>query len=175
MANNCYYDLKIVGTKEAIEDLIEILQYKHPVLELYRVFNADVCEEGSIDNGNCYAIICGDVAWSIISTMLKDADPNGGWTNLQRETAGLNLVVEIYSSEPGIGFQEHYIIDNGTLTVEEEEDYSEYWFDPDEWEGETEEQKFAAFCEEYDLDGADFHGEGSYSSGGFPDYGNWSI
>ena len=58
MANNCYYDLKIVGTKEAIEDLIEILQYKHPVLELYRVFNADVYEEGSMDNGNCYAIIC---------------------------------------------------------------------------------------------------------------------
>lgn len=52
-------------------------------------------------------------------------------TNMEEATRELGLKVQIYSSEPGLCFEEHYIVDNGEIVVNEEASYSEYYFDPD--------------------------------------------
>lgn len=179
MANNCFYDLKAVGTKESLDELVQILQYEHPELRMYRIFSAEVYEEGINSNQDRYITACGDVAWSISSSMLRDISPEQeGVTNILTETARLGLVVEIFSSEPGIGFQEHYIIDRGEIQEEECVDYSEYWYDSSEWEGNSEEKKFASFCEEYGLEDIslkDLEYGRIYKVGGFSNYGEWSF
>lgn len=50
---------------------------------------------------------------------------DNGPTNMLTESERLNLVIEAYSSEPGMGFQEHYLIDSGEIVIEDEVDYSE--------------------------------------------------
>lgn len=179
MANNCFYDLKVIGAKESVDELIQILQYKHPELRMYRIFSADVYEEGINSDGKYYVAVCGDVAWSISSTMLRAITPEPKEiTNILMETARLELVVEIFSSEPGVGFQEHYIIKDGEIKTDECLDYSEYWYYSSDWEGDTEEAKFAAFCEEYELKNAtleDLEGGRIYKEGGFQNYGEWSV
>lgn len=174
-----FYDLKAVGTKESVDELVQILQYKHPKLCMYRIFCAEVCDEGTTPNGECYVSVCGDVAWSIYSTMLHEPMPGPkGWSDILTETARLNLAVEIFSSEPGIGFQEHYIIWQGEIKVDECLDYSEIWYDSSDWKGDTEEAKFAAFCKEYELKNVslkDLDDGCTYKVGGLPNYGKWSI
>ena len=179
MANNCFYDLKAVGTKKSVKELVRILQYKHPKLCLYRIFSAEVCDEGVTPHGKYYVIICGDVAWSIYSSMLHEPMPGPkGWSDILTETDRLNLTVEIFSSEPGIGFQEHYIINKGEIKVDECPDYSEIWYDSSDWEGNTEKAKFAAFCKGYGLRNVslkDLEDGCIYKVGGLPNYGEWSI
>ncbi len=101
-----------------------------------------------------------------------------GWSDILTETDRLNLTVEIFSSEPGIGFQEHYIINKGEIKVDECPDYSEIWYDSSDWEGNTEKAKFAAFCKEYGLKNVslkDLEDGCTYKVGGLPNYGEWSI
>ncbi len=59
MANNCFYDLKAVGTKESVNELVQILQYKHPKLCFYRIFSAEVCDEGVTPMGNIMLLFAG--------------------------------------------------------------------------------------------------------------------
>ena len=60
MPNYCYYEMKVVGTDDNIDELISMMKYNHPKQHFYRVFEADV-----YDRGKGYALICGDVACSI--------------------------------------------------------------------------------------------------------------
>lgn len=47
----------------------------------------------------------------------------------------LQLDMEVYSEEPGCGFQEHYVFVDGQLVTEETTDYTEeYNGEIDEWE-----------------------------------------
>ena len=46
----------------------------------------------------------------------------------------LNLDMEVYSEEPGCGFQEHYVFADKVLVVNESVDYTEeYDEENDEW------------------------------------------
>ena len=66
MANNCWYTLRVISpTKEAIDRLLQIMQYKDKEYHLYRVFGADFGDEPTLgDDGLWTATITGDVAWS---------------------------------------------------------------------------------------------------------------
>lgn len=143
MPNYCDYDMKIVGHKDNIKELIQIMQYKHPNYTMYRIFDADVYDEE--DNA---VYVSGDVAWSILSTMIS---PPPNRTTIIDQSKRLNLDVEIFSTEPGIGFQEHFIIKRGTIVVNECMEYLEYHFDPSEYNADTYEEKFQMFCDEYYL------------------------
>lgn len=46
-------------------------------------------------------------------------------TTLPDESRRLNLKIEVYSEEPGCGFMEHYLIDNGEILIEDCVDYQE--------------------------------------------------
>ena len=52
-------------------------------------------------------------------------------THVQEQAKRLQLEIEIYSEEPGAGFQEHYLVDNfGNLIInEEKDDYREIYID----------------------------------------------
>lgn len=131
MANNCSVDAKITGKAKDVKELIEMMsgrgQYEHDGLG--RVFECwyndddfDAANDDDIVDVNVYL----DVAWSIVSAMREYA---GRERSLESETKRLNLVFEAYSSELGVGFQEHVLIDRGDVLIDECVDYEEHWVD----------------------------------------------
>lgn len=177
MPNYCDFQMIVRGSKESINELIDILEYRHPLYSFYRVLDSYVYEEGE-----GYACICGDVAWSVNSTLLDQSAKNvnhrnSTLTTLDKESARLNLCCEIFSSEPGIGFQEHYIIKDGQILTEECVDYSEYWFEDSMWDGDDVNERFKNFCEYYILDGYsidDLSDDKVITTGGFENFGVWA-
>ena len=61
-------------------------------------------------------------------------------TCLEKETAKLGLTVEIYSTENGCQFAEHYIIEKGKFVTDEIFDYSEYLLDDFESQAQLEKE-----------------------------------
>lgn len=150
MANNCIYTMKVIGnSREDVNAFVDMMTYENKERYFARIFSADPYDEEEKD-GRYSVMIAGDCAWSVYSCMCSGPwsyygqGNNSDLTNLEIETKRLGLTVEIYSQEPGIGFAEHFIYDNGNCLVGEETDFSEYWND----EFETTEE----FMEEYGLD-----------------------
>lgn len=141
MPNYCNYEMKVTGTKESVDEFINIIQADYHISEngtcdcdrhFWRVFEADVYESG-YQGDKYYANLGGYCAWSVYCCMFDGEDTynedcNGeGGTSLDIETERLNLTVEIYSEEPGLGFEEHYVFVNGKLVVDEiKNDLKEY-------------------------------------------------
>lgn len=57
------------------------------------------------------------------------------------------------------------------------EDYNEYHFDEYEWDGETTEERFGNFCNEYNLNISinDLDENSDYCIGGVDGYMDWTI
>lgn len=143
MPNYCSYEMRVRGKEEAVEEFIEILQADYRFDEnrqcdcerhFWRVFDANVLDK-HFENGEGYAEINGDCAWSVYSCMCDGSFtynndfPNMGGTTLQAESERLNISIEVFSSEPGCQFMEHYVYDNGHCVAEECEDWEEYCTD----------------------------------------------
>ena len=132
MANNCYFDMKIAGKESGIRELLDMLNWNGPEDRpgFGRVYSLEVYNTETIakkEGEDLLSVWCnGDCAWSVYTAMLDDGTRN---PNLETETERLGLALEVYSSEPGIGFQEHYIIDKGKIIEEEERDYQEHWIE----------------------------------------------
>lgn len=138
MANNCMYDLKVAGKKEDVEEFISELRYEAP-RSFARIFSAESLDFGTLSDGRYYAYIGGDCAWSVYSCMFRGdigtyASKDNELLDLAEESARLNLDVEIYSTETGIGFSEHYHYDCGEEIANEECDYHEYYYAPEAYE-----------------------------------------
>lgn len=123
MANNCFYDMHIVGKKDDVDYLID--QIKEG--KTGRVFSVDVYEYEEKEESDypymyqhneTHAYICGDCAWSVFSTFLT---ANGN--NFKNILKSRKLLVEIYSEEPGCGFMEHYMWEFGEERLNETRDY----------------------------------------------------
>lgn len=143
MANNCFYQMKVVADKkENIERLLTILNYKDNEYFIYRVFSADNFDVIVEENGLFYAVIEGDVAWSCAKwfeteedekTLIclgYEKDENGmelfdkpiygtaHYITLDLLCKKLNIGIELYSEECGCEFQEHYVVNhNGEIVV----------------------------------------------------------
>lgn len=119
MANNCDFHMKIRGRKDDCRELADLLAWKngHEKDGIGRIYLCQV-----VDEGPGWLEVAGDCAWSVQTAILE---PQGG--RFAEELARLDLAVEVYSSEPGLQFQEHYVIDRGDVLVEEEVEYKEYW------------------------------------------------
>lgn len=142
MPNYCDYTMKVAGKQSDIEKLVEILNRDYnyapgepkPLPHLWRVFEANYDGE---------QIISGYCAWSVYSCMFdvpgsyqydhKD-DPKYNGTDIVTLSKELHLKIEIFSEEPGMCFQEHYLIDNGKLLVDETHDYQCEETENGEWE-----------------------------------------
>ena len=117
MANCCYFTMKIAGKPEQVNQFAN--QLNTGFGRVYS-FETDLLtiEKDSCPRSDLISVIGqGDCAWSISTAM----------PNLLEVSERLGLCIEVFSSEPGNGFQEHYIYDKGSLLVDECVDYCEYW------------------------------------------------
>jgi hypothetical protein len=126
MANYCDFVMQIVGRKDDVEELIEMMQWKgkYEGCGLGRIYE---CYQDNIEELNenvVSAQVSGYCAWSVLTAM---RGYDGRCPSLESETERLNLVVEVYSTEPGMGFQEHCMIENGDVVLDECVDYQEHY------------------------------------------------
>ena len=177
MPNWCAFEMKVIGNTDAINELVSILTYQHPSCQFYRVASASVYEAEED-----YACICGDAAWSVRSSMMNHS---GKYDCSKKEfmlistvSERLQLEIEIFSDEPGVGFQEHYLFRNGEIIINDCVDTMSVYFDEDAYEGTTREERFASFLREEPELGVsldDFDENGYYQSGGIENWGVWTI
>ena len=154
MPNYCNYEMKIKGRKENVDKFASYVKADYSYDEIinenndkeavykeltadkhfYRILEACIIDEEIFENGDSEVIISGYCAWSILSCMTDDFGSyykkneelvNHKGTHLVEATKELDVVVEIFSEEPGMGFMEHYLVDRGNMVVGECVDYEE--------------------------------------------------
>ena len=142
MANDCYYEMKVTGTKKSIDEFVRTLQccynYKSRTFtankHFYRVSEVYVDDYVKQPNSPFYStVIHGYCAWSITSCMMDDGyyetyhkffkSPKD--TTLRQASKQLHLAIDAFSSEPGFCFQEHIKFLNGKCLVNACVDYYE--------------------------------------------------
>lgn len=166
MANNCWYQMRIAGKKESVDQFIAMLSGKAPT-RLGRIFSVHKVEPFTPYPGNKsigYADISGDCAWSIKESMLPGSNPS---ITLATEAKRLGLVVEAYSSEPGNQFQEHILINKGDILTFDCVVYREHYVE------DMSEKELAELCEERGPTKEELlslaNDNGDYTVGGFGD------
>ena len=119
MANNCYFDLHVRGSKEGIEKMIQAFEDEI----IGRVYNYNIYDQGYHKEENVYYVyIDGDCAWSIQSAMLDKH-------KIQEIIYVYRLDAEAYSEEIGIGFMEHYLYEYGELIKDECRDFFSFYIE----------------------------------------------
>ena len=147
MPNICIGTVKVRGYKDNVEEFTRIIQSKYdydkPDMEFHkphfwRVFEAYIA---SYETYGLLAVAEYDIscAWSVAACMLPGKfsyydDTKDGingiktyGTHLLEIGKKLNLDVEIFSSEPGVGFQEHYRMQSGIMCEDECTEYHELY------------------------------------------------
>lgn len=157
MPNYCNFDMHIKGKKENIQHFLNILQtdynYEDDRVEIsceeqrhmFRIFDTYV--ETDMDDfepgESAYADVSGECAWSVVSCMCEgdhtyynDMKKNKNFkgTTLQKESETYGLVIEVFSSESGCAFQEHFLYSNGYAVIEDCVGWHENYYDDDEEE-----------------------------------------
>lgn len=130
VANNCYFQMKVCGSKENVQDFYDMMKWQNKYKDngVGRVFSCDCYEEYQQDN-NYIMFLEGDCAWSIESAMVKDIFGNSKQNDIVSASKNLSLAIEAYSEECGSAFQEHFIIKNGNVTTEDCVDWNCYCMD----------------------------------------------
>lgn len=190
MANNCFYMVKVVApSKDKIDEFLSILKYEHPKgLYMCRMFSCYENREAAVrDDGKWEAVFSGDCAWSLHTCIsnngywhdIMDSAENGTNHYFCKETIEsykngsvlhigqvcklLDITTEWWSEEEGCEFQEHLVV-----TPESGDNYEVECVD---WQPEN---------VKLDEDGnevLDNNGNEVVepASGGFENYGEWSI
>lgn len=151
MANICSFSMKVIGKEENIAKFIDMMKQKGTVW-MGRGATVDFTDIEELENGKYGCQIGGDTKWSVKASMIGDAirmrtEPDKWYfgddvdktkltfITLYEACEQLQLDMEVYSEEPGCGFQEHYVFVDGQLVTEETTDYTEeYNEETDEWE-----------------------------------------
>lgn len=152
MANYCY----VTGKASAlnVEDLKKFLE----TMETEKFIDFDYTEIEDLGEGERKTVsFCGDCKWSIASSINSSSYGNA----LDKTTKG--LIVEMWSQEPGMGFEEHVVYANGTCLCNDCVDWAEYDLDAFDSLEELNEECGTDFKE------ADFV-DGFASIGGFEDF-----
>ena len=152
MANCCY----VTGKASAlnVEDLKKFLD----VMENEKFMDFDYEETDDWGEGERKTVrFYGDCKWSISSSINSLRYGNA----LNETTKG--LIVEMWSQEPGVGFEEHIIYANGVCLCDDCVDWAEYNLDDYDSLKELNEECNTNFKEEDFVDGF-------ASVGGFEDF-----
>lgn len=122
MANEAFYSIKVVGRQDDVEAFVRAMNWEGEYEQqgVGRVFECTVDENGESNNGY-YVLLSGDVAWSIKSAMRAYNNPN----NIEKLSEKLELSIEAYCEEAGNGFQEHLLVVNGDVEIDECIDFYE--------------------------------------------------
>lgn len=173
MANLCEFEMHIKGARENIDLFLSAMQQKGKVY----MGRGAVLEDISYDNKAGYAEAFGYCKWSVYAALTENAmsmrtnqdrwvftDENGNLCNasdlglefitLEEACEKYAVTVEIYSTEPGNCFAEHYIVTPSGFEESEECTYREIDFDDYESKKEAEkklgvtisEDEWAARC-----------------------------
>lgn len=166
MPNYCYYEMMIKGTKEHCYEWLKRMKDHNEPNHFFRMFNPINVEEAGDDASYCMTL-SGKCAWSL-DTCCRAYGYSEGKDLFSINTKELNIVMEAYSDEPGVGFQEHYIYNNlGECVCSECEDCSTWYYDPNEY------GSFEEFRKEWNLPPSiteDMFENGEYKEGGFEDW-----
>ena len=145
MPNYCTYKMKVVGEKQNVKEFIKIMQADYDYLKMKfdhekhmggKVFEANV-EEFEQQDTDYYALISGYCVGSVFMcmfegkytyySMLKENyKEKCRSTTVPIESKRLNLDIEFFSEECLIGFQEHYIVKNGSVECNNYVYFSKY-------------------------------------------------
>ena len=139
MANNCSYEMLAVGTsKESLERLQNVMEQLDKEWFLYGVREAVVAEPIRQRKSGLWTLrLSGDVAWSAAKWFEAEPEdkPVRGFaeqTSLQKISHELGLSVEVWTAEPGNGFQEHYVVKKGYLETSDVVDWTLDYDEDDE-------------------------------------------
>lgn len=179
MANNCYFTMKVIGNKESLEEFARMMsgQGEYGTGRLGRV-SAFEPEPVLLENAKgVYSLTAdGCCANSVYSAMQKEgleelaqALGTSPLLSIEDESKRLNLAVEIYSTERDNGFEEHLVVADGKVILEEDIGINEYFVEDiidrlDEFN--------EAFKTSYTP--ADLRSNRLIVVGGFPHYGDFS-
>lgn len=160
MPNYCDYTMSVKGSAENVEEFIKIIKADYDYRKnefsnkphMWRVFEAEVYDDYYLEKLRCIEIK-GYCAWSVYSCMLEgehtyyndmiNESINYG-TSLLKESERLNLIFEVYSEEPGMLFEEHYIVKDNKLIEDECLNYEEFYI--------SEHDDYESFKNEYGKD-----------------------
>ena len=129
MPNYCNYEMKIKGSKNAINRVLACLKADYNYYEgkpsqkhFFRVFGAYEDDFEKNDDGTYTLFVYGDCAWSVRSCMCSG---HGTYydsikSEYPKEFMGTTLLeqsrdceIEVFSEEEGMEFSEHYLFKNG--------------------------------------------------------------
>ena len=170
MPNYCNYSMRIKGTRENVMEFHRRMEDYDTPNHLWRIFEADIYDKRNNENGIVTIDVGGSCAWSIESCC-RASGYSGGVDLLEVNSKELNLEIESWSDECGMGFQEHYLYKNGECLIDECVDWYEYYYDEDEYESFEEFKKDCQLPNEVTEDDLD---EG-YHCGGFDNYCEFQI
>ncbi len=124
MSNACYFEMKIAGDEPAVLEFAKTLKDGFGQVSTFELNESGV--ERDPHGGPAVALSGqGSCVRSVTAAMLA----NDGYEDLYSETERLGLAVEVFSSEPSSGFQEHLLMDRGILAVDETISYQEIFVD----------------------------------------------
>lgn len=133
MTNYCCFEAKIAGEENAVAELIRMLkwegEFKNAGLGSVFSFQPQSLDypEGKYSVNSLVAVKgMGNCAWSVQTSMMAIGDD---CPSLESETKRLGLAVEIFSSVPSFGFQEHVLVVNGEVIIKDTVDYEEHLLD----------------------------------------------
>ena len=142
MPNYCGYQMKVKGKPENVDEFVKVIQADYSFDDkdncicdvgrhFWRVFYADIYDEEIVD-GVKSVYISGSCAWSVYSCMMdgphtyNEQYPKHCGTTLAIESKQLELEIEVFSEEPGVGFMEHFVIIKGDIVTDACIEYCEY-------------------------------------------------
>lgn len=168
MPNWCDFTMKIRGTKENCLEWFSRMSDYEKDHHFYRM-DAEILDEEETER-DYVMFLYGTCAWSLESCC-RASGYSEGVDLFEVNSRELELEMEAWSTEPGIGFQEHYIYKNGECLADECRDYIEIYYDEDEYE------TFDDFLKEYKIEEFDEENltDNYYCIGFFEDYGVFSI
>ena len=155
MANICDFSMRVKGDKISIDEFYDALRQKGNVWIGRGVSDTDIDYQESNEAGKVYGDIYGCTKWSVVSSLIDNAidmresperwsfgdgvNPNEiEFITLWEACKKYHLDMEVYSSESGCAFQEHFMYVNGEQ-FEECVDY--YEFDVEEYDTKEEAEK----------------------------------
>ena len=154
MANICDFSMRVRGQKDDIEKFYNAMIQKGNAY-MGRGADAEIQYE---DEGEYYtAWINGWCKWSIQSALIDNAismrtEPNMWYfgdsvdvskiefVTLIEACRKYNVDMEVFSEEPGCCFQEHIMVINGDVVIDDCVEFNEYWIDDFDTKEEAEEE-----------------------------------
>lgn len=175
MANLCSFLMKVRGNKE------DIIQFHKALNQNGKIWMGRGAETDLGFEEDGAAFMSGCCKWSVISALIDNAismrtepekwyHPEGEeeheYITLFEACKKWNLVMEVYSEEGGIGFQEHFICDKGEVLCEECVDWEVY----DIYDYETKEEAEKDFDTKFTDEEWANEDDGRICRGGFGDW-----